>query len=113
MRVYILMWCAVAALGCGGGDPINFKSQCDKPAPGAQSCMIECARAANPHSDEEGEDLVRECARQCYRMNCERTTWLYWTQAGFLGAKSGYQRCALASKRIQMLCRAAGWNGPD
>lgn len=25
--------------------------------------IIECARAANPHSDEEGEDLVAECRR--------------------------------------------------
>lgn len=26
--------------------------------------IVDCARAANPMSDEEGEDLVKECGRQ-------------------------------------------------
>jgi hypothetical protein len=30
--------------------------------------IIECARAANPHSDEEGEDLVAQCERTGHRL---------------------------------------------
>ena len=41
--------------------------------------IVQCAAAANPHSDEEGEDLVRECARvagkTCSTVPAALTTW--------------------------------------
>lgn len=39
--------------------------------------IVECAAAANPKSDEEGEDLVAECGKQAEKLFCtrERTFW--------------------------------------
>lgn len=34
--------------------------------------IIDCAKAANPMSDEEGEDLVAECRKTAYYLYCER-----------------------------------------
>lgn len=39
-----------------------YKISCDTEA--RAEFIIDCARAANPMSDEEGEDLVKECGRQ-------------------------------------------------
>jgi len=36
--------------------------------------IIDCARAANPMSDEEGEDLVNECGYQARAIYCKRET---------------------------------------
>ena len=33
--------------------------------------IINCAKAANPMSDEEGEDLVKQCERTSYGLFCE------------------------------------------
>ncbi len=33
--------------------------------------VVDCAKAANPMSDEEGEDLVSECGRQSRLIFCE------------------------------------------
>jgi hypothetical protein len=33
--------------------------------------IINCAKAANPMSDEEGEDLVKQCERTSYDLFCE------------------------------------------
>lgn len=35
--------------------------------------IINCAKAANPMSDEEGEDLVKECNKVSYQLFCETT----------------------------------------
>jgi hypothetical protein len=36
------------------------------------ACMLECARAANPMSDEEGEDLVYQCYRSGTDIACSK-----------------------------------------
>jgi predicted nucleic acid-binding Zn-ribbon protein len=47
----------------------------------AATFVTDCARAANPMSDEEGEDLVRECAYQARQLygnvtrECVHETW--------------------------------------
>lgn len=43
--------------------------KCDKI--GRAKFIIECAKAANPMSDEEGEDLVKECERTSFSLFCE------------------------------------------
>lgn len=34
--------------------------------------IVDCSTAANPKSDEEGEDLVHECGKQAERLFCPR-----------------------------------------
>jgi len=46
------------------------KDICDKEA--LASFIIECAKAANPMSDEEGEDLVQQCEWTGMRLYCEQ-----------------------------------------
>ena len=38
--------------------------------------IVDCARAANPMSDEEGEDLVNECGSQARIIYCKRE-WVF------------------------------------
>lgn len=100
--------------GCAQDVPTKFEQRCDSIGEGAQACMIECARVANPRSDEEGEDLVRECAGQCRELNCTRRVWFYWHRTSpFTGKYSEWRRCGLASPETQALCRKVGWQGTD
>ncbi len=39
--------------------------------------IINCAKAANPMSDEEGEDLVEQCQRTSYDLFCEEVKEYY------------------------------------
>ena len=39
--------------------------------------IINCAKAANPMSDEEGEDLVEQCQRTSYDLFCEEVKEFY------------------------------------
>jgi hypothetical protein len=39
--------------------------------------IINCAKAANPMSDEEGEDLVEQCQRTSYDLFCEQIKEYY------------------------------------
>ncbi len=41
----------------------------------AAAFIIECAGAANPHSDEEGEDLVLQCERTATRLYGRTTSY--------------------------------------
>lgn len=41
----------------------------------AATFIIECAGAANPHSDEEGEDLVRQCEQTATRLYGRLTSY--------------------------------------
>lgn len=44
--------------------------KCDKPS--RAKFIIECAKAANPMSDEEGEDLVKQCGQTSFELFCEK-----------------------------------------
>jgi hypothetical protein len=46
--------------------------------------IVECAAAANPKSDEEGEDLVAQCARTADAWFCT-TVPAVWSSAGGFG----------------------------
>lgn len=37
--------------------------------------IIDCAKAANPMSDEEGEDLVRQCEETSEHLFCKKVYW--------------------------------------
>lgn len=47
-----------------------FKWQCDTIS--QSKFIISCAEAANPKSDEEGEDLVRQCEKTSQNLFCEK-----------------------------------------
>jgi hypothetical protein len=47
-----------------------YKYVCDKEQ--RAKFIVECARAANPMSDEEGEDLVAQCDKTSQRIFCSR-----------------------------------------
>lgn len=41
------------------------------------SWILECAKAANPLSDEEGEDLVRQCEDTAVRLYCGTDCYIF------------------------------------
>lgn len=52
--------------------------------------IIECSKAANPLSDEEGEDLVAQCERTGERTLCETTKMCRVTYLGYTGMPYKY-----------------------
>lgn len=75
-----LLAALVALSGCERPYPCCLKR--DEQA--RVSCILECARAANPMSDEEGEDLVSQCDRSCTEPACSQ-----WTVIEAVDAYSG------------------------
>ena len=73
MKVYLIIilgWLIMLGLVmCYMGYPTRLEISCDKEK--TANFIIECARAANPMSDEEGEDLVKECGYQARKIFCE------------------------------------------
>jgi hypothetical protein len=62
----ILLTSAMLTTGCGSSDDKISEVQYDMSIRGstdAAEFIIRCAEAANPLSDEEGEDLVVQCER--------------------------------------------------
>jgi hypothetical protein len=70
----------------------------------AATCMIDCGRAANPKSDEEGEDLVAECADRCAEFRCTRRAWHYQAHN-----RVSWTPCELGSEVERSACRKMGW----
>ena len=48
---------------------LSYTQYCDKDK--SANFIVKCAEAANPMSDEEGEDLVEECGNQARLIFCE------------------------------------------
>lgn len=68
-------------------------------------CMIRCAEAANPKSDEEGEDLVAQCEASCERQSaCLEYVWRYR-----INNLDNAKTCSSAPANIQQLCKQSGW----
>ncbi len=40
--------------------------------------IVQCSTAANPHSDEEGEDLVSQCEKTAKNLFCRKEKSLYY-----------------------------------
>lgn len=100
-----LPWLALTALGllfgCGPHveEPDTFQSRCDAfDGPAAAECMIRCAAAANPMSDEEGEDLVDMCATHCRELYC--TVWARYY------SWNGWRSCAVGPPEAKRRCDA-------
>lgn len=65
-----------SGLTCGGRNGLGqcLKQygyyKCDKPS--RAKFIIECAKAANQMSDEQGEDLVKQCEQTSLELFCEK-----------------------------------------
>lgn len=88
---------AILALGCERPDWKATRSEPDcvelVDRERVTKCAIDCATAANPKSDEEGEDLVAQCEITCVRLSCPRRNVRYWCPEGH-SADSAYCRRA-------------------
>jgi hypothetical protein len=67
--------CSVVVFACGSRGPIthrtDMRERCyPESAERRAEFIIKCSEAANPKSDEEGEDLVAECRRTSERLFC-------------------------------------------
>lgn len=74
MRAIIALLAALAA--CSPIPRTTFEPRCDTPEERAAAAkfVVDCATAANPKSDEEGEDLVAQCEQTATRLLCSRKT---------------------------------------
>lgn len=68
----------------------------------AKQCLVDCARAGNPMSDEEGEDLVAACESACRDIYC--------TPVFLVFDKGQPRRCrpGLDGQYVEA-CKQAGW----
>jgi hypothetical protein len=110
MGVAAAVW-LIAVPGCQPTPPqddFDAAPRCvDIDRPAASAFVIACATAANPKSDEEGEDLVRQCELTATNLHCLRTEWKVWPH---------YQepKAVLCRKVVgdaQRACVAKGWDG--
>jgi hypothetical protein len=67
--------CIFILTACGGKD---FRTKNEVDCNGKEheiaQFVIDCAKAANPLSDEEGEDLVKQCERTAVNTFCTSTS---------------------------------------
>lgn len=68
------------ALGCSDQGHVIVKQVCSPESVAQRSkFIIDCATAANPKSDEEGEDLVIQCERTAKNLFCTEAKAAYIT----------------------------------
>ncbi len=69
MRHTLLLMLLVS---CSASEEVRLEHECVDAMDRVMvvDCMVKCANAANPKSDEEGEDLVSQCDRSCTKMVC-------------------------------------------
>lgn len=69
-------WKCLNPIYSGAICPMNYiyKDVCETQK--LSDFIINCAKAANPMSDEEGEDLVQECGKRGEKLYCNRTFYM-------------------------------------
>jgi hypothetical protein len=72
---YLLPFLLIA---CDADVPVAYRPLCDvETAERRAAFIIDCARAANPLSDEEGEDLVHQCQKTAEGLMCPSSPYVY------------------------------------
>jgi hypothetical protein len=97
---------ALALTGCVRD---RAELHCLEPATGPEvmAAITACAEAANPKSDEEGEDLVAQCERTARETLCRREAWMVGNHS------DDYRPCSAGLTAAQLdVCRAYGWPSP-
>jgi hypothetical protein len=110
-----LALCLLMLGGCGAPtslQPPYAARRCVEAAGESENAaIIACAEAANPKSDEEGEDLVAECARTMRGSLCARWEWFYEQQRCGKHSCSTEKTviCARGNDAQKRLCMDQGW----
>jgi len=73
------------------------------------SFIIDCANAANPMSDEEGEDLVSQCAYRARQLYCSGQPYIFYV-SGHRIKRSLPCSVAVTADEIK-LCASVGYIG--
>jgi hypothetical protein len=63
-------------------DRYSMRPMCSQNDPARAEWILKCAEAANPMSDEEGEDLVLQCENTSERLFCPRVLHRWYALAG-------------------------------
>jgi hypothetical protein len=108
--VFVVVMGALALTGCQPAPQEDFDAapRCvDIDRPAASAFVIACAAAANPKSDEEGEDLVRQCEETATNLHCLRTEWMVWPHYHVPKAVL----CRKTKGGARLACEAKGWDG--
>lgn len=98
---------ALALIACNEG-PVKIDSVCrvhPTQQTEAKECLVQCAEAANPMSDEEGEDLVTQCEESCTNIYCW-SRWRYLQDGRWWDCRKGL------ANETREACLNAGWK-PD
>lgn len=74
MRVCIL-FAILVLIGCDNKTHFRTENKCPPADKGLRDFILECAKVANPMSDEEGEDLVRQCEFTGERVMCPHVVY--------------------------------------
>lgn len=108
MKAQTFLLLALALSGCGDSLKVEPFERCTVPAEHRDALLkfvIDCAKAANPMSDEEGEDLVQQCERTGAKAfeTCE-------TVYESLESESNWVPCSTKlSQQSQQKCQQRGW----
>jgi hypothetical protein len=108
---YTVLGVALLTLGCTETWDVQVSpfEDCEVPPDKTERLLqfvVACAEAANPKSDEEGEDLVSQCERTGGRALQVCTTVFKANERG----DYNWVPCSkLLSSRMQHACISAGW----
>lgn len=99
-----LVFCAAACV-----PDYRVQERCT-PGESARAWVAACIRDGNPKSDEEPEDLIRQCESTARRLHCDDTALM--VERRRYGAD--WVPCEGAKDpRAAEACREAGWEGDD
>lgn len=88
-RLIVSAVLAILLTGCGPSErtEVGLETWCDtEEAPALERMILACAKAANPMSDEEGEDLVAQCEKTAQRTVCPKRLIKTYYRCDLLGA---------------------------
>lgn len=113
---FIFALCALLFTGCDkiGDRPVQISMlRVCHPNPKQAQFVVDCAAAANPKSDEEGEDLVEQCEESSHRLFkkvCSKPKPHYLYSSGDFSSWEDCEGAALGS-RYEMACKGFGQGG--